>query len=188
MVHPVRSAYTQRRLLVVLVTGAAVTAAVALFAANHEADYSFSLFGSAGTHAISVKSKVASAIAGLALMQLFGALWIYGKLPGLRAAPRRVAYLHRAAGTVLFLATVPVAIHCVWAYGFQTSSTRVFVHSLAGCFFYGAFAAKVVVVRSRRLPGWVLPTAGGVLFTVIVVLWYSSALWFFNGYHVPLLG
>lgn len=188
MVHPVRRRYTQRRLVVVLLTGAVVTAAVALFAANHQPDYSFSLFGSAGTHAISVKSKIASAILGLALLQLLGALWIYGKAPGLRAAPQRVGHMHRAGGIVLFLATVPVAIHCIWAYGFQTATTRVFVHSLAGCFFYGAFAAKVVVVRSRRLPGWVLPTAGGLLVTVIVVLWYSSALWFFNGYKVPLLG
>ncbi len=76
-------------------------------------------------------------------------------------------------GILAFAATVPVAVHCIWAYGFQTSPTRVFVHSLAGCLFYGAFAAKVVVVRSRRLPGWVLPVAGGLLFTVIVVIWYS---------------
>jgi Na+/H+ antiporter NhaD/arsenite permease-like protein len=59
------------------------------------------------------------------------------------------------------------------------------VHSLAGCFFYGVFVAKVLVVRSRRMPGWVLPVAGGVLVTVIGVLWYSSALWYFNGHHLP---
>src|SRR5262249_46497903 len=32
-------------------------------------------------------------------------------------------------------------------------SLRVAVHSIAGCFFYGAFTAKVLLVHSRRLPG-----------------------------------
>jgi hypothetical protein len=59
------------------------------------------------------------------------------------------------------------------------------VHSLAGCFFYGAFLAKVLVVRSRRLPGWVLPVMGGLLVTVVAVVWYSSALWYFDGYRLP---
>jgi hypothetical protein len=35
------------------------------------------------------------------------------------------------------------------------------------------------------LPGWVLPVAGGLLFTVVVVIWYSSALWFSNGDKLP---
>jgi hypothetical protein len=30
-----------------------------------------------------------------------------------------------------------------------------------------------------------LPVAGGVLVTVIGVVWYTSSLWFFNGYHLP---
>jgi hypothetical protein len=59
------------------------------------------------------------------------------------------------------------------------------VHSLAGCFFYGAFLAKVLVVRSRRLPGWVLPVMGGLLVTVVAMVWYSSALWYFDGYRLP---
>jgi hypothetical protein len=180
-----RSPASSRRLIVALLTGAVVFGAIALFAANHKPDYTFSMFGIGGTSALSTKSKIATGVFGLALLQLLGALWIYGRLPGLRAAPRPVGRLHRASGLVLFLATVPVAVHCVWAYGFQTSPTRVFVHSLAGCVFYGAFAAKVVVVRSRRLPGWALPVAGGLLFTVVVVIWYSSALWFSNGDKLP---
>ena len=68
----------------------------------------------------------------------------------------------------------------------QLGDLRVAVHSLAGCFFYGAFAAKVLVVRSRRLPGWALPVAGGLLVSLIVVMWYSSALWYFNGARLPL--
>lgn len=76
-------------------------------------------------------------------------------------------------------------MHCLIAYGVQLTSVRVAVHSLAGCFFYGAFAAKVLLVQARRLPGWVLPAAGGTLAVTVAVLWYSSALWFYNGYQLP---
>jgi aryl-alcohol dehydrogenase-like predicted oxidoreductase len=34
-------------------------------------------------------------------------------------------------------------------------------------------------------PGWVLPVAGGTLATVVGVLWYTSALWYYNGYQLP---
>ena len=49
----------------------------------------------------------------------------------------------------------------------------------------GAFTAKVLLVRSRRLPGWALPAAGGMLAVVAGVLWYTSALWYYNGYRLP---
>jgi len=67
----------------------------------------------------------------------------------------------------------------------QLTSPRVAAHSIAGCFFYGAFTAKVLLVRSRRLPGWALPAAGGMLAIIVVVLWYTSALWYYNGYQLP---
>ena len=43
---------------------------------------------------------------------------------------------------------------------------------------YGAFAAKVLIVRAKGLPGVALPLAGGALFAMLVLVWYSSALWF----------
>jgi Family of unknown function (DUF6529) len=173
-----------RRIVLILVAAAVVTAALAVFGVEHTPDYTFSLFGT-GVGAISLKSKVATAVLGLALVQLLLALWMYGRIPGTGAAPQPVRRTHRIVGIVLFLLTLPVAVHCMFAYGVQTTSARVTVHSLAGCFFYGAFVAKVLLVRTRRLPGWVLPVAGGVLVTVVGVLWYSSALWFFDGYHLP---
>ena len=94
--------------------------------------------------------------------------------------------LHRVGGASLFLLSLPVAVHCMFAYGVQLGDLRVAVHSVAGCFFYGAFAAKVLIVRSRRLPGWALPVAGGLLVTLIVIMWYSSALWYFNNSRLPL--
>ena len=84
------------------------------------------------------------------------------------------------------LLTLPIAYHCAFAYGVQTHvDTRVAVHSIAGCSFYGAFAAKLIVVRSRWLPGYALPLAGGILVTVVAVLWYTSALWNFNDFSLP---
>jgi len=44
----------------------------------------------------------------------------------------------------------------------------------------------VLIVRSRRLPGWALPVAGGLLVTLIIVMWYSSALWYFDGFRLSL--
>jgi hypothetical protein len=64
-----------------------------------------------------------------------------------------VRLVHRVVGFALFALTVPIALHCLIAYGVQFTSARVAVHSLAGCFFYGAFVAKVLLVQTRRLPG-----------------------------------
>jgi hypothetical protein len=44
----------------------------------------------------------------------------------------------------------------------------------------------VLIVRSRRLPGWALPLAGGLLVTLIAVMWSWSALWYFDGSRLPL--
>jgi hypothetical protein len=173
------------RLAWILVAAGFVTAALAVFGLEHTPDYTFSLFGHPGVGALSLKSKAATGILGLALLQLLLALWMFGRLPGAGTAPHPIRRVHRICGIVLFVATLPVAVHCMIAYGVQTTSARVTVHSLAGCFFYGAFVAKILVVRSRQMPGWVLPVAGGVLVTVVGVLWYTSALWFFNGYQLP---
>jgi plastocyanin len=42
-------------------------------------------------------------------------------------------------------------------------------------------------VRSKRLPGWTLPVAGGTLVSVVAVLWYTAALWYYDNFKVPLL-
>lgn len=118
-------------------------------------------------------------------MQLALAGRLYGVFSGARARPRTVPSLHRMGGAALFLLSVPAALHCLLAYGVQLASPRAAVHSLAGCFFYGAFVAKVLLVRSRRLPGWALPVTGGLLVVLVGVLWYSSALWYWSGSAWP---
>jgi len=164
-------------------TGVATTLYVA--GRVHVADPAASLFGRQYLAAVALKALLASAVLGLAALQVLLALWMYRKLPLAGEPPRPVRRAHRLAGFALFALSLPVAVHCLIAYGVQLTSVRVAVHSLARCFFYGAFAAKVLLVQARRLPGWVLPAAGGTLAVTVAVLWYSSALWFYHGSQLP---
>jgi Family of unknown function (DUF6529) len=162
--------------------GIAVAAAVYVAGRLHQPDYPFSMFGA---DPVPPKSLLATIVLGLAVLQVLLALWMYRKLPLAGRPPRPVPVTHRVTGFALFALTVPVAVHCLIAYGVQLTSPRVAVHSVAGCFFYGAFTAKVLLVRSRRLPGWALPAAGGTLAVIVGILWYTSALWYYNGYQLP---
>ncbi len=173
------------RLGLAALLAAVVTGALVIAGRVHQPDYSASIFGQAGIGALALKSWLASIALVLAAGQVLLALWLYRKLPGLPAPGRRVARAHRLAGVTLIAVTLPVAGHCLIAYGVELTSLRVAVHSLAGCFLYGVFAAKILLVRSRRLPGWVLPVAGGTLAVVIAVLWYTAALWYFHGFRLP---
>ena len=35
-------------------------------------------------------------------------------------------------------------------------------------------------MHNRRIPGWALPVAGGLLLTAVVLLWWTGAKWFFG--------
>jgi uncharacterized membrane protein HdeD (DUF308 family) len=85
-----------------------------------------------------------------------------------------------------FLLTLPVAYNCIFLLGFQDTSARTLAHSFAGVFFYGAIAAKVLIVRVHRFPGWTLPLAGGLVFSTLIAVWWTSALWFFENVDVGL--
>jgi hypothetical protein len=173
------------RLAGIGLVGAAVAGALYAIGRLHTPNYTFSLFGQVGLAAITLKSLLATVVLGLAAVQVLLALWIYRKLPLAGSPPRPVRPAHRVLGFALFAVTVPIAVHCLLAYGVQPGTARVAVHSLAGCFFYGAFTAKVLLVQSRRLPGWTLPATGGALAILVAVLWYTSALWYYNGYQLP---
>ncbi|MER6123252.1 DUF6529 family protein [Streptomyces sp. NPDC001795] len=151
----------------------------------HTPNYETSLFGQRGNDARLLKAQLGSALLGLALIQLFLALWMYRRLPALRAAPHGVHTTHRLIGLTAFLLSLPIARHCITAYGVQLTDPRLALHSLTGCFLYGAFVAKVIVVRHRRWPGWALPLAGGTLVTAIALIWYAAAFWYLNGFQAP---
>src|SRR5260370_17402978 len=148
-------------------------------------DYAFGLFGRAGHGAVARKSRLGTSAFGVAIVQVLLALWMYRRLPFAGGPPRPVRLAHRIIGFALFALTVPIAAHCLVAYGVQLTSPRVAVHSLAGGFLYGAFAAKGLLVQRRPLPPSALPPALSTLAVLPGILWYTSALWYYNGYQLP---
>ena len=136
-------------------------------------------FSSAGY----VKSWLATIATVFAIVQVTSALVMYGKIPRV-TAPSWIGTLHQWSGRIAFLTVVPVAVDCLYGLGFQTYSTRVLIHSLLGCAFFGAFTVKMLILPKRGLPGWLLPLAGAVVFTILVGLWFTSAYWFFSTYGV----
>jgi hypothetical protein len=171
------------RLLLAGLLGALVTMTLGLYGSVHDpaSDLSITL-GFADT--ITMKVWLASLAVLFALIQLLSALWLYGRLP-VPEAPGWLGGVHRISGRLAFLASLPVAYHCLYQLAFQDATTRVLLHSIFGCAFYGAFAVKVVVVRSHKLPGIALPLAGGTLFSLLVAVWITSGLWFISENGVP---
>ena len=127
---------------------------------------------------IHMKAWLASLAVALAVFQLFTAAWIFHRLPWEK--PAWVNPVHRWSGRLAFAVTLPIAYHCIFKLGFQSGQTRVLWHSLLGCAFYGAFAAKITIVELKRFPTAVLHVAGGFLFAVLIGVWYTSAVWFFR--------
>lgn len=130
---------------------------------------------------ITMKAWFATAAVLSVLIQITSALRLYGKF-GSGDAPSWLGDVHRLSGTLAFVFSLPVAYHCLWALGINADLgfTRVFIHSMAGLLFYGAFATKVLVVRKHGLPGWTLPVVGSLVFTGLVLAWLTSAFWYFD--------
>jgi uncharacterized protein DUF6529 len=168
--------------LIPLLVGAVVAVALGVFGRVHAAT-GRQLFTLGFPSLISFKVWFTVAALAFALVQLLTALWIFGKL-GL-TAPRWAGGLHRVTGAVAFLLTVPVALQCLWVLGFETYSPRVIAHGLLGCIFYGAFVAKVLTLHSKRMPNWAVPWVGGILFTALVGVTTTSAIWYLATTGVP---
>jgi hypothetical protein len=174
------------RLLLAGALGGLVALTLGIYSSVHDpsSDLGITLgFGST----ISMKVWLATAVIAFAAVQLLSALWLYGWLP-MGPAPAWLGDVHRISGRVAFILSLPVAYHCLYQLGFQDTDTRVLAHSVLGCAFYGAFAAKVVIVRSRGLPGLALPVAGGLVFGLVVAAWWTSGLWFIRESGFPGIG
>ncbi len=134
---------------------------------------------------IAAKVWFASAALLLALVQVSTGARIFGKLQRVIPVPPRIlSPVHRWSGRLAILCTLPVAFHCIFILGFRTTDTRVLVHSIAGSFVFGVIVVKLLMVHSRKYPGWSLPLAGGTLFAVLVTLWMTSAAWYFTNVRV----
>ena len=173
---PVPKQRSYRWVTVPLLAFALASLTAGLFAAHDPRSKGyFRLFFSDPVH---LKAGFATAAVILACFQLFTAAWIFRKLPWQK--PAWVNPTHRWSGRLAFAFTLPVAYHCIFKLGFQKPDNRVLAHSLFGCAIYGAFAAKVTILRLHRFPKHVLPLAGGILFATLIGVWYTSALWLYN--------
>ena len=136
-------------------------------------------FSSPGT----VKAWLATVAVIFAVVQVVSALVMYGKISWITSPPW-IGTLHRWSGRLAFIATVPVAVHCLYALGFETFDTRVILHSICGCIFFGVFTVKMLSLTRKGMPNWVLPVFGGLAFALLTVIWFSSAFWFFTTFGI----
>jgi hypothetical protein len=179
--------------LTALAAGAVVAALLGVFGKVHDPTLEGTTTLGFST-VIEMKVALTTVIGALAVLQVVGALWLYGNL-GLKA-PSWLGTAHRISGTTALLLSVFVAYHCVWALGLETGRLpdgtkvpmRTVVHGVLSCAVFGAVVVKVAAVRSRRSPGWFLPVAGGLLFALLVAVVLSSAGWYLTTNGWPSAG
>lgn len=171
-------------IVIALVVGALVAVGLGAFGRLHEPQF-FSVNVAGFSSGTAVKTWMATLAISLGLFQLVSAFAMYRLLPGGRA-PSWIGTAHVWSGRLAVLVSVPVAVHCLYALGFQATDSRVLFHSLFGCLFYGIFVTKMLLLTRKGLPGWVIPIAGGLLFFGLVYVWVTSAWWFFQTSGVTL--
>ena len=168
-------------LVVALASGCAVAVVLGVYARlHHPTHYALDVAGFSSP--LYAKAWLTTAAAAFAVVQLATGY----RITRAAAAPAWMATVHRWSGRIAILLTVPVIVHCLYALGFQAYSARVLAHSVLGCIFYGAFVAKMLsLVERDKMPKWVLPVLGGVVFVSLIALWATSALWLFatKGVH-----
>ena len=168
---------TTAALIVPLLVGCLVAAALGVYGRLHEpTGVAINVAGFSSPQ--TVKVWLATLAGVLALLQVLSALVMYGKIRV--SGGSWVGPVHRWSGRLAFLASIPVALHCLYALGFGDYNARVLVHSLLGCFFYGAFATKMLLLTRKGIPNWVLPIVGGLVFMGLAGLFVTSSLWFFT--------
>ena len=125
---------------------------------------------------LAAKSALTTAAFVFACLQLVTGLGLFGRIP---LSGTWVAPLHRWSGRIAVAFTVPVAVHCLYALGFQTFDARVAVHSILGCFFFGAFISKMLILTRDDSPKWALPLLGGLVLSGLTALWMTAGLWYY---------
>src|SRR5438552_6882845 len=137
--------------------GAAAAVALGVYGRlHHPTGVAIDLAGFSSFQA--VKTWLATLALALGVLQVVSAIALYRGRAWL-------APVHRWSGRAAVAVTLPVVSHCLYALGFQYGEPRVLIHSLLGCFFYGAFVAKMLTLARRDLPSWLVPVVGGAVFT-----------------------
>jgi hypothetical protein len=165
------------RLLVPIMVGAMVSVALGVYGANHRGK-SIVFQVSGFENLVMVKSWLTVVALLFAIVQVVSAVIMYGTIKAITAPPW-IGRLHRWSGRAAFFVAVPVAVFCLYGIGFQHYTTRVLVHSVLGCLFFGIFTVKMLVLTRRGISGWVLPLLGALAFAGLVGLSLTSAVWYF---------
>jgi hypothetical protein len=184
---PARSIRGLPSAVIPLLAGAAVSVALGIYGRAHDPT-GRTLYTFFFSDTSRLKAWLSTGVLALAVTQPFTGRWLSRSrqapagtsAPAARPAPVWLGDLHRLIGTTAFALSLPVAYHCLWALGYQSPNTRVAVHSLVGCAFYGAFAAKIITVRRPDQPAWAAPLVGALTLSLVVVVWWTSAFWFFD--------
>jgi Family of unknown function (DUF6529) len=177
-VVPIKPDPSARLLVVPALAGCLVALTLGLYGRLHPpTGVAVDVVGFSGP--ATVKAWLATVAVVFAVVQLGTSLVMYGKVRWI-SAPSWIGGLHRWSGRIAFVATVIVAVHCLYALGFETFNARVLAHSVAGCLFFGTFTIKMLALTRRGTPGWVLPLLGGLAFALLVLIWFTSAFWFFS--------
>lgn len=164
-------------LILPILTGALVSLALGVYGSNHKGK-SVVLFVNGFEQLVHVKAWLAVAVLAAVAVQLFSALVMWGKIKAI-SPPSWIGGLHRWSGRVAFWTAIVIGVYCLYGVGFQTFSFQATLHSTLGCLFFGVFVIKMLVLAKPGLAGWVLPVAGGVVFTVLAAVISTSALWYF---------
>ena len=161
--------------LVAMGLGAAVSIGLGLFGRLH-APTGIAINLAGFSSGLAAKTWLTTAAFLFAIVQLVTGMAIFGRIPlhGAWLGP-----VHRWSGRIAVLLVTPVAVHCLYALGFQDFSSRALVHSILGCLFFGAFVCKMLVLTRDDAPGWVLPVLGGLVFSLLTALFATAAVWFF---------
>lgn len=161
--------------LAVMGAGAAVTVGLGVYGNVHSpTGVAVNVAGFSAPR--TAKVWLTTAVFAFALLQLASAWAMYR----MSRRPKWIGPLHRWSGRAAFLLAVPVAVHCLYALGFQAYDTRVLAHSFLGTFFFGVFTVKMLALSQEGLPDRLLPWLGGTVFTALTGLWLTSSLWFFT--------
>lgn len=165
-------------LVLLILAGAAVALSLGVYGRVHEpTGQTITTFGFPAL--LDMKAWLTTAAGVLAVAQLATALRMYERF-GSGAASRAVVLGHRLTGVLLVLVTLPVAYQCLWSLGFGDYNTRVLLHSVAGCAFYGALVTKLLMLHVPRVPPRAIPVLGATVFTLLVAVWWTSSLWYFT--------
>src|ERR1700712_2019282 len=143
--------------LVTVLIGALTAVALGVFGQLHDPKF-FAINITGFSSGTAVKSWLATLSLGLAVFQLVSAFAMYRLIPGGRA-PAWMGTAHIWSGRLAVLVSIPVAVHCLYALGFQSADSRVLFHSLFGCLFYGVFVTKMLLLTRKGVAPWVTSSA-----------------------------